>query len=166
MDRPLDSTVLHVSRKRLVDEYPAQIDACLDVLDDEQVWWRPHESANSVGNLVLHLAGSNRYYLAHVIGGEEDHRDRDAEFAARGGHTAEALRAVWRESVGETARTLGALQAADLAKWTDRTGKQTTFAQILLHVTHHNAVHLGQIVWVTKMLQPGTIDDIWRKLKT
>jgi uncharacterized damage-inducible protein DinB len=48
---------------------------------------------------------------------------------------------------------------------TDRTGKAgTTFAQILLHVTHHNAVHLGQIVFATKMLKEGAIDDLWRKV--
>jgi len=46
---------------------------------------------------------------------------------------------------------------------TDRTGKATTYGQILLHVTHHNAAHMGQIVWITKMLHPGALDELWMK---
>jgi uncharacterized damage-inducible protein DinB len=46
---------------------------------------------------------------------------------------------------------------------TDRTGKATTYGQILLHVTHHNAAHMGQVVWITKMLHPGALDELWMK---
>ncbi len=165
MQRTLESTVLHVSRNRLLHDYPGQIAACLDVLTDQQAWWRPNERANSVGNLVLHLAGSNRHYFAHVLAGEVDRRDRDAEFAARGGHTVAELRRHWEDSLSAVARVLETLDASRLMDTTDRTGKTTTVAQVLLHVTHHNAVHLGQIVWVTKMQQPGTIDDIWMKMR-
>lgn len=165
MQRTLESTVLHVSRNRLLHDYPGQIAACLDVLTDQQAWWRPNERANSVGNLVLHLAGSNRHYFAHVLAGEADRRDRDAEFAARGGHSVAELRRHWEDSVATVARVLETLDASRLMDTTERTGKTTTVAQVLLHVTHHNAVHLGQIVWVTKMQQPGTIDDIWMKMR-
>ena len=165
MPRTLESTVLHVSRNRLLHDYPGQIAACLDALTDEQAWWRPNERANSVGNLVLHLAGSNRHYFAHVLAGEEDQRDRDAEFAARGGHTVAELKRRWEDSLATVARVLETLDASRLMDTTERTGKTTTVAQVLLHVTHHNAVHLGQIVWVTKMQQPGTIDDLWMKMR-
>jgi hypothetical protein len=83
MERTLDATLLHLVRARLVDDYPAQIGECLDLMDDTDVWWRPDETVNALGNLVLHLAGSNRYYVGYGIGGRETHRDRDAEFAAR-----------------------------------------------------------------------------------
>lgn len=165
MERTLDSTVLHVSRNRLLRDYPGQIAACLDALTDDQAWWRPNDRANSVGNLVLHLAGSNRYYFAHVLGGEEDRRDRAAEFAARNGRPLAELKREWGDSLVEVSRVLETLDASRLMDTTDRTGKTTTVAQVLLHVTHHNAVHLGQIVWITKMLQPGAIDDIWMRMR-
>jgi uncharacterized damage-inducible protein DinB len=44
---------------------------------------------------------------------------------------------------------------------TDRTGKSTTIAALLLHVSHHTAVHMGQIVWITKMRHPGAITELW-----
>ena len=47
-----------------------QITHCLDQLTDEQVWWRPSESMNSIGNLILHLCGNLRQWIVAGIGGE------------------------------------------------------------------------------------------------
>ena len=166
MERDVLSTLLHVTRTRLLQDYPAQIDACLGVLSDEEIWWRPHDQANAVANLVLHLAGSNRYYLEQVIAGRDAGRDRDAEFAARGGYSTPQLVQAWADARRAAEVVLNGLQPSQLAETTDRSGKVTTYGQILLHVTHHNAAHMGQIVWITKMLHPGALDDIWRKMST
>lgn len=165
MERDLGETLLHTTRVRLVHDYPGQIDACLAVLEEEDLWWRPNEQANAAANLVLHLAGSNRYHLEQVIGGRDVGRDRAAEFAARGTCSKAQLAAIWQESVRVTGEVLDGLDPSRLMETTDRTGKTTTYAQILLHVTHHNAVHLGQIVWIAKLRQPGALDDIWIKAR-
>ena len=161
MERDLNSTLLHLTRVRLTQDYPAQIAACLDVLTDDQLWWRPNEQTNAVANLVVHLSWSNRYYLEQVIGGRDIGRNRDAEFAARDGYPKPVLLDTWRSSLRITEEILAGLEPARLMETTDRTGKVTTYAQLLLHVTHHNAAHMGQIVWITKMLQPGAIDELW-----
>jgi len=166
MEPDLDSTLLHVTRLRLLQDYPTQINACLDVLSDEDVWWRPDEQANAVANLVMHLSGSNRYYLEQVIGGRDVGRDRAAEFAARGGYSKAQLRDMWNQATRATEGVLDTLQPSQLMHTTDRSGKVTTYAQLLLHVTHHNAVHMGQIVWITKMLRPGAIDELWRRTRS
>jgi hypothetical protein len=36
---------------------------CLDQLTDEQVWQRPAPDMNSIGNLLLHLAGNVRQWI-------------------------------------------------------------------------------------------------------
>lgn len=166
MTHTLESTLLHLARTRLVKDYPGQIDACLEVLTDEDVWWRPNEQANAVGNLVLHLSGSNRYYLEQVIGGRDTERDRDAEFAARGGYSKAQLKALWDETRLITEGVLNGLEPSQMLQTTERTGKLTTYAQILLHVTHHNAAHMGQIVWITKMRYAGALDDLWMKMRS
>ena len=165
MDHTLESTVLHIVRTRLVKDYPEQIRTCISALSPEQLWWRPNEHSNSVANLLLHLAGSNRYYFEHVIGGGEDVRNRAAEFAARGGRTKAELQRHWDESVASTERALDAFDPSRLMDTTGRTGKSTTFAQILLHVSQHNGVHMGQIVYIAKQLNPTAIDDIWMKMR-
>jgi uncharacterized damage-inducible protein DinB len=165
MPHTLESTVLHTVKIRLVKDYPEQIRTCLDALTDEQLWWRPNEHSNSIGNLVIHLAGSNRYYFDHVIGGHEDVRNRATEFAVRGGRTKADLRTHWDESVAFTERALEGIDPARLMETTERTGKVTTLLQILLHVSHHNGVHMGQIVYIAKQLNPTAIDDIWMKMR-
>lgn len=166
MERTLESTLLHISRARLTQDYPGQINACLDVLSEEDMWWRPNDQANAVGNLVLHLAGSNRYYLEQVIGGRDIGRNRAAEFAARGGHSKAQLIDVWEQARRIVDDVLNGLHPSQMTQTTDRTGKETTYAQILLHVTHHNAAHMGQIVWITKMRHAGALDDLWMKMRS
>ena len=166
MERPLDSTLLHIVRLRLAQDYPGQIAACLDALTDAQLWWRPNEQANAVANLVLHLIGSNHFYLEHAIGGLPLNRDRDAEFGVRSGVTVADLRRRWDSSVSSTKTVLDRLDPGQMAVETERTGKPTTIAQILLHVSHHNAAHMGQIVWITKMQHAGALNELWMKMRT
>ena len=110
MDAPLDTEFLQIVRHRMLDEYPGQIRACLDALGEDDVWWRPHEQANAAGNLVLHLAGSNQFYLGHAIGGGPDVRDREAEFGARGQRTSHEVFAVY-DAARATVQQIGTLLA-------------------------------------------------------
>jgi uncharacterized damage-inducible protein DinB len=150
----------------LTQDYPAQINTCLGVLSDDDLWWRPNEQSNAVANLVIHLSWSNRYYFEQAIAGREVGRNRDAEFAARDGYPKAKVLETWQASLQVVNDVLGGMDAARLMETTDRTGKVTTYAQLLLHVTHHNAVHMGQIVWITKMRHAGALDDIWMKART
>jgi uncharacterized damage-inducible protein DinB len=162
MDVPLGAEFLQMVRHRMLDEYPGQIRACLDALGEDDLWWRPHEQANAAGNLVLHLAGSNQFYLGHAIGEGPDTRDRDAEFAARGQRSVADVLAVYEHARATVERALDTLTPARLVETTMATGRSSSFARILMHVTHHNALHIGQIVWVTKLRKPGALHELLR----
>ncbi len=56
---------------------------CVDQLTDDAVWRRQHESLNSIGNLLLHLAGNLTQRFGSGIGGAPDRRDRPREFTER-----------------------------------------------------------------------------------
>ena len=45
-------------------------------------------------------------------------------------------------------------------QWDEPKFLPLTLERILLHVTHHNAIHMGQIVFTTKMLREGAIRDL------
>jgi uncharacterized damage-inducible protein DinB len=162
---PFDSAVLETARIRLTHDYPMAIGGCLEALDDNQLWWRPNEEANAIANLVIHLAGSNHFYLEHVFAGRALRRDRDAEFAARGTHTKAQLIDLWQGSVSTTADVLESCTPERLGEVTQKTGRPLTLERILLHVTHHNAIHMGQIVFTTKMLREGSIRDLWKRTR-
>ena len=145
---------------RLTSDFPRHVEGCLAVLTEDDLWWRPHDQSNAVGNLVLHVAGSNRYYLDHVIGGAPAVRDREAEFAARGECTKADVLGVWHDA---TARVVSVLSGLTTERLTQPTSdRNRPVIEILLHVTHHNALHIGQIVWITKLRKPGVIQELFR----
>jgi uncharacterized damage-inducible protein DinB len=162
MDGSLGDEFLQIVRARLVDEYPRQVRACLSVLDHEDVWWRPNDQANAVGNLVLHVAGSNRFYLEHVIDARPAVRNRDAEFAERGALSKTEIERLWGDTERQVQRVLQTITAGRLMETTDRSGRPSSIAQVLLHVTHHNATHVGQIIWITKLRRPGVLHELAR----
>ena len=161
MDRTLDSTLLHLVRSRMLDDYPAQIGQCLAVVTEEDMWWRPDDKSNALGNIMLHLIGSNRLYVGYGVGARAIERDRAAEFTARGNPGRAAVVREWDDTVQMMREVLEGLQPPQMMEQTDRTGKMTTIASILLHASHHTAAHMGQIVWITKMRHPGALDEVW-----
>ena len=160
MPDTVDAFLLQHITTRLVTEFPHQVERCLEVLTEDDLWWRPHEQSNAVGNLVLHVAGSNRHFLEHVIGGAPSVRDREAEFAARGGRTKGDVLQIWSDAARRVDAVLRTLTPDRLVQPTS--DRNRPVADILLHVTHHNALHIGQIVWITKLRRPGTIHELLR----
>ena len=78
----------------LCDELAAalgRIAHCVGQLSDEQVWSRPAPSMNSIGSLMLHLAGNVRQLIVAGVGGASDVRERQAEFDTRGPIAADEL---------------------------------------------------------------------------
>src|SRR5437870_7415826 len=75
---------LEFSRRKLLEQYWPRLRRCVESLTDEQVWWRPNDASNSIGNLVLHLNGNVSQWLIVPFGGGTDSRDRPGEFADRG----------------------------------------------------------------------------------
>src|SRR5688572_3938568 len=82
MSEDLRSALNHALCDEL-DSAFSRIAHCLNQLSDEQVWWRPPQGMNAIGNLVLHLAGNVNQMIAANLTGAPDTRDRPAEFAAR-----------------------------------------------------------------------------------
>lgn len=139
------------SRERLMKEYWPRLQRCVDELSEEDVWWREHETNNSVGNLVLHLSGNVRQWIISGLGRVPDMRNRPQEFAERE-HTAKA------ELLKKLESTLleadGVLEAFDIAKLLEMRHIQkydVTCLDALSHVVEHFAQHLGQIIYITKL---------------
>ena len=75
------SAFLTLSHHKLLEQYWPRLRACVESLTDEQVWWRPNEASNSIGNLILHLNGNVRQWLVSSFRESADVRNRPAEFS-------------------------------------------------------------------------------------
>lgn len=159
-DRRTGRAFLRAASEYLEGEYLPKIRRCLDRLDRTDVWWRPNEASNSVGNLLLHLAGNTRQWIVSGVGGAEDVRRRSREFDRREGDP-EELFARLRDTVDEACRVLDELDPGSLGESRTIQGQDVTVLEAVYHVVEHFSMHTGQIVYVTK-LRTGSDLDFYR----
>src|SRR5580693_9497410 len=110
----LAALFLEFSRKKLLGQYWPRMKECVAPLTEEQVWWRPNDASNSIGNLLLHLNGNVRQWMVTSFHHREDARDRPAEFAEKAGGPPEAVLAKLGTTMNEAAGVLARLTEEDL----------------------------------------------------
>ena len=143
---------LEFSRRKLLDHYWARLRACVESLTDEQVWWRPNQASNSIGNLILHLNGNVRQWLVASFNRQDDLRDRPTEFAAENGLTASELLERLGATMSEAAAVLDRLTESDLVAPYQIQGYHVTGLEAVYQVVEHFGLHYGQIAYITKNL--------------
>ena len=145
------------SRAYLTDEYRIKIRRAVESLPPGTLWARPNEESNSVGNLVLHLAGNVRQWIVSGVGGARDVRDRAGEFAAREGMGAHELLERLDETLDEADAILARVRPEQLAEPRTIQGRDVTVLDAIYQVVQHFALHLGQIILVAKAQVPGAV---------
>ena len=148
----LTALFLEFSRKKLLEQYWPRLRTCVEPLTIEQVWWRPNEASNSIGNLILHLNGNVTQWLVKSFTGEEDKRDRPAEFAAEGGPSAGELLALLGATMVQVATVLGRLTEADLLAHYEIQGYSVHGLDAVYQVVEHFGLHYGQILYIAKSI--------------
>jgi uncharacterized damage-inducible protein DinB len=143
-------TFLSDSRAFLTKDYLPSIERCVARLTDEQIWSRPNEASNSIGNLLLHLAGSTRYWATEVIGGTPIGRVRQREFDQREIIPARELMATLRAAVEEADQRLGSLSGPQLLEIRKTREEEFTVLWCVYHIVEHFSYHTGQIQSMTK----------------
>jgi uncharacterized damage-inducible protein DinB len=139
------------SRYHFAKDFLPKIERCLELLTDEQIWWRPNPQSNSIGNLVLHLSGNVRQWIVGGIGGAVDARDRDAEFARRELIPKEELLMTLRQTLSEADGTLARMDSEKLLEQKKIQGLDVSALEAILHVVEHFSMHTGQIILLAKM---------------
>jgi hypothetical protein len=162
---PNTDVFLDELRDRLLRMYPEQIRACLEQLTDEQLWWRPNDQTNSVGNLLLHLSGNINHYLGRGVAGTGYMRNRKAEFNEKGPVPRVDLIARWESSLETARQAFDSLTPGRLLEMAELGRESQQIARLCIAVTTHYNSHVGQIIYVTKMLKEGTFaDELWRRV--
>ena len=142
---------LQLSRRYFVEDYLIKIERCLELLTDEQIWWRANEHSNSIGNLILHLCGNVRQYVVTGVGGEADVRRRQEEFDARSA-SREELETLLRSTLDEVGSVLERVDPDRLADRCVLQGREMSKLEALYHAVEHFSMHTGQIILITKEL--------------
>ena len=137
-------------KRRLFEESQMRIERCLNELNEADIWWRPNENSNSVGNLVLHLCGNARQWILAGLGGAADQRRRQTEFDERGPISRAELILKVRDLMNEIDEVLDSLGTEDLERPIVVQGFDETGLSILIHVVEHFSYHVGQMAYIVK----------------
>jgi uncharacterized damage-inducible protein DinB len=138
------------SRNLLTSDYLPKIERCLDLLTDEDIWWRPNDVSNSIGNLILHLCGNVTMWIVGGVGRLPFDRDRQLEFDERRRIPSADLRSRLRTVVAQADDVLKEVDASELLSRRHIQGYDVTVLEAIYHVVEHFSMHAGQIILLSK----------------
>lgn len=138
--------------ERLAGYYLPWIREAVKTLDDTDIWKRPGNGINSIGNLLVHLEGNVRQWILHGLDGQEDTRNRELEFRRNEGKSANELLEDLEQTVHDACNVVNDIKAADILLSRKMIqGFQTTVFDAIFHVAEHFSYHTGQIVMLAKI---------------
>jgi len=139
----------------------SRIKHCVDQLSDEQIWSRPSEAMNSIGNLMLHLTGNIRQYLVSGIGGEKDIRERPKEFSERGPIAKKELLARLKTVVAEAQAAIKKTPGADFLRPRPIQASTINGFDALFTSIPHFRGHTQEIIHMTRSLLGDRYQFAW-----
>jgi uncharacterized damage-inducible protein DinB len=137
-----------------LDDLIDQAKQIIQTIDPAGLDYTPGAEMNSIGVLATHIAGSLKWYLGEVIARRAMHRDRDAEFRARG-KDARALAQTLDEAREFAREILETITPAMLDETRQARTRTVIVRQGITHIVAHTAQHVGHIeitaqVWKMK----------------
>jgi hypothetical protein len=141
--------------------YKALAEGAFGQVQDGELSTDHGDGANSIAVIVWHLSGNlkSRFTDFLTTDGEKPWRIRDEEFVDRTASRQELL-AKWEEGWTTLFNTLADLTDGDLAATITIRQQPHTVAQALLRLLAHASYHVGQIVYIAKVLR----GQEWRSL--
>jgi uncharacterized damage-inducible protein DinB len=136
-----------------INENTPKIIRCINELEEAEVWKRPNNASNSVGNLILHLCGNITQYIISSLGGADDKRERDFEFSVDGGYSKSDLIDKLTLTIEKAITVIKNMDGDGLLRKRHVQGFQLSGMGNIIHVTEHYSYHTGQIIFLTKLLR-------------
>ena len=134
-----------------------RLKTAIQPLSRDQIWWRPNDASNSIGNLLLHLNGNMRQWILSGIGGIEFVRNRDVEFDERQHLDTALLLARLGQTIQEAVEVLNRVTGHELLRVRIIQGYEVSGLDAISEVVQHFAMHYGQVLYIVKMLQANDL---------
>lgn len=135
-----------------LDEGTRMIKISLDSISESDIWKKPNELSNSIGNQITHICGNMTQYIIASLGEQDDYRNRDEEFSMTGGFTKIQLIQKLEETVKNAKLVLNGCNKKQLVKKREVQGFNLSGIGIVIHAVEHYSYHTGQIAFWTKLM--------------
>ncbi|MEJ7610536.1 MAG: DUF1572 family protein [Ferruginibacter sp.] len=141
--------------------YKALAEKAFVQVKDEQLFSQPNEESNSIGMIVQHMAGNmlSRWTDFMTTDGEKEWRTRDEEFEPVQ-HSKIAVYLLWEKGWQCLFDALEGLSPAELHHTVYIRKEAHTVLEAINRQIAHYSYHVGQIVFIAKMLKQGEWDNL------
>jgi hypothetical protein len=130
-------------------------------LDESDIWWRPHDSMNAVGNIILHLCGNLGQWVIAGVGGRDYVRDRPAEFAQRGGIAKDQLLARLRDAVSEADDVISKVDPGTLLSPRRIQSFDVAVVAAIFHAVSHFEGHAQEVIYIARLRRGEAYRFLW-----
>ncbi len=124
-------------------------------LNDTQINWAPKDGYNSIGVIIKHMLGAEKFWVGEKVGGIPAHRNRDDEF--RGPISKAELQKRKEEVSTLTAQSLEKLTDQDLGKKFATAREEKPLEEYLMWITGHMSQHQGQVYLMKKLVEDAGV---------
>ena len=141
------------SVKKQFEYYKMLGDKTFSQLQDDKLFWQYNDDSNSIATIVKHLWGNmiSRWTDFLTSDGEKEYRNRDAEFE-NDINSREELLDKWEEGWNCLFNAINSLTMDDLDKIIFIRNQGHTVTEAINRQLAHYPYHIGQIVFLGKML--------------
>jgi len=141
------------SAKKQFSQYKALGEKSMAQIPEEKLFWQINEQSNSVSTIVKHLWGNMRSRFTDFLtsDGEKSWRKRESEFE-NDLNSRDLLMARWNEGWECLLSALDELQEKDLLSIVSIRHEKHTVTEALNRQLTHYAYHVGQIVFLAKVI--------------
>jgi hypothetical protein len=149
------------SVKKQFNLYKSLGEKTMEQVDEKKLFWQYNEQSNSIAIIVHHLWGNmlSRWTNFLFEDGEKEWRNRDTEFENVIESRNELL-SKWNEGWSCLFNALNELNADDLDKIIYIRNSPLTVIDAINRQLAHYSSHVGQIVFLGKMI----LNDRWKSL--
>ncbi|SMQ77929.1 Protein of unknown function [Bacillus sp. OV166] len=133
----------------------------LEQLTENELFWAPNEESNSVAIIVKHMSGNmvSRWTDFLTTDGEKPYRNRDDEFVGDI-QTKEQMMELWEFGWDTFFNALKSIEDEQLLKIITIRNEPHSVIEAIERQMYHYSYHIGQIIYVAKILKSGD----WRAL--
>lgn len=133
-------------------------------LDDQQIWYRPSGSSNSVGIIIQHLSGNLHQWVCSAIGGEAFQRNRPQEFKESEMIPQKDILSRISELDTKIQSILLQVTPESLLSPRHIQGFNETVLSALLVALTHLELHSGQVTFLAKLMLDKKYKTSWQPL--
>jgi hypothetical protein len=126
----------------------------IEQLTESELFWAPNEESNSVAIIVKHMSGNmvSRWTNFLTSDGEKTNRNRDHEFVGDI-QTKEQMMELWGNGWDTLFNALESIEDEQLLKIIFIRNEPHTVIEAIERQMYHYSYHIGQIVYVAKILK-------------